>query len=76
MVEFEFCFYHLEGNNDVTSIFGQQNHLILETKPVLLNLFDPLHPFKKQFSAIHPHHDKSSYYRKLKLGDNDIGCIL
>ena len=45
-------------------------------RAVLLNLFDPLHPFKKQFSAIHPHHDKSSYFRKLKLGDNDIGCIL
>ena len=45
-------------------------------KAALLNLFDQLHPFKKQFSAIHPHHDKWSYYRKLKLGDNDVGCIL
>jgi len=45
-------------------------------RSVLLNLFDPLHPFKKQFSAIHPNDDKSSHYRKLKLGDNDIACIL
>ena len=45
-------------------------------RPVLLNLFDPLHPFKIQFSAIHPHHDKPLYYRILKLGNNDIGCIL
>jgi len=51
-------------------------HPLRTSSAVLLDLFDPLHPFKKQFSAIHPHHDKSSYFRKLKLGGNDIGCIL
>jgi len=63
-------FWHCRQIGSQKIFWGQTS------RAVLLNLFDPIHPFKKQLSAIHPHHSKSSYFRKLKLGDNDIGCIL
>ena len=52
---------------------SKRRYLFHVSRPVLFNLFDPLHHLMENFSAIHPSTTKRQIVEKLILGNNDVG---